>query len=131
MTYSATVGRCALALPARSAAPGAGRLPARAGRPRPGGPLRRAHALARPAPEALRAAQRDRTGRGWLAAGARRPDGPGPERARRRHRRARGDGAARTPPRRGRPPPLRAHAHPEGTATLRRARRLAADSARE
>src|SRR3954463_15525065 len=121
--------------PVGRARPRPRRLPPRSRRPKPAGALRRAHADARPAPEALRRAQRGRAVRRRLAAGARGPDGPRPVRARRRDRRAGGHGARRAPARPRRPRPARRPnavvLTDDGTATLRRARRLVGDSARE
>src|SRR4051794_39612824 len=100
-----TPNRRAVADPIRRARPRARRLPPRPRRPHAGGPLLRAHAVARPAPEALRGPERHRALGRRLAAGDRGAHGPRPERARRGGRRGPADGAPPPPPRPRPPPP--------------------------
>src|SRR3954451_23323835 len=85
--------------PVGRAGPRARRLPARPRRAHAGDAFLRPHALARAAAEALRGAERGRPRRRRLATGARRADGPGPERPWRGDRRARAHGPPRAPTR--------------------------------
>src|SRR3954462_12753825 len=94
-----TPSRRAVPDPIGRARPRARRLPPRPRRPYAGGPVLRADALARPAPEALRGPERDRALGRRLAAGDRRAHGARPQRARGGDRRARAHGPRRPPPR--------------------------------
>src|SRR4051812_23669896 len=123
--------------PVGRAGPRPRRLPARPRRPHAGDAVLRPHALARPAAEALRGAERGRARRRRLPAGARRADAPRPERPRRRDRRARAHGPRRAPAGPGGPAPERDRPHRRGdgdaaprTAARHRQRARAARAAR-